>query len=68
MIDADGFSAARPREPGLYQVCTPEGDREGLVSIEPSPRGFVCVAEDRSVPPMLLSAIPPGSLLWRREV
>ena len=67
VIDADGFSDERPREPGTYWASTPDGAFERLVALEPGPRGLVCVGDDRSVPPMLLSAIPPGSLLWRRE-
>lgn len=67
MIDADGFSDERPRAPGTYWTCTPDGGWEELVTIEVGPRGLVCVAETRSIPPMPLAAIPPGSLLWRRE-
>ena len=67
MIDADGFSDERPREQGCYRACTPDGDWEELVTIEPGPRGLVCVPENRGIPPMLLAQIPPGSLLWRRE-
>ncbi len=67
MIDADGFTDERPRVPGTYWASTPDGGWEELVTIEPGPRGLVCVPETRAVPPMLLSAIPPGSLLWRRE-
>ncbi|MEN6519332.1 MAG: hypothetical protein ABFC38_14355 [Methanospirillum sp.] len=67
MIDADGFTDERPQAPGMYRACTPDGGWEELVTIEPGPRGLVCVADDRSIPPMLLSQIPPGSLLWRRE-
>jgi hypothetical protein len=67
MIDADGFSDERPGTPGTYWACTPDGEWEELVTIEAGPRGLVCVAETRSIPPMLLSQIPPGSLLWRRE-
>jgi len=67
VIDDDGFTDERPREPGMYWTCTPDGECEELVSIEPGPRGLVCIADDRSIPPMLLSQIPPGSLLWRRE-
>ncbi|MEN6341975.1 MAG: hypothetical protein ABFC89_05390 [Methanospirillum sp.] len=67
MIDADGFSDERPKEPGTYWVATPGGDWEDLVTIERGPRGLVCVPESHAIPPMLLSAIPRGSLLWRRE-
>ena len=68
MIDADGFTNERPRAPGTYRASTPDGEWEALVTIEPGPRGFVCVPDNRAIPPMLLSQIPPGSLLWRREV
>ena len=67
MIDDDGFSDERPRVPGTYWVCTPDGLCESLVTIEPGPRGLVCVADNPAIPPMLLAQIPPGSLLWRRE-
>lgn len=67
MIDDAGFTAARPREPGQYRACTPDGTWEELVSIEPGPRGLVCIPDDRTIPPMLVSGIPPGALLWRRE-
>ena len=67
MIDADGFSDERPRVPGTYWVATPDGAWDELVRLEPGPRGLVCVPETRSIPPMLLEAIPRGSLLWRRE-
>ena len=67
MIDADGFTDERPRAPGAYWVCTPDGAWEELVTVEQGPRGLVCVADDRGIPPMPLAQIPPGSLLWRRE-
>lgn len=67
MIDADGFSDERPRAPGTYWACTPDSAFERLVTLEPGPRGLVCVADDRAIPPILLAAIPPGSVLWRRE-
>lgn len=67
MIDADGFTDERPRVPGTYWACTPDGWWNELVTIEPGPRGLVCVPENRAVPPMLLSQIPRGSLLWRRQ-
>lgn len=67
MIDADGFTDERPREPGAYWACTPDGEWEELVTVEPGPCGLVCVVETRAIPPILLSRIPPGSLLWRRE-
>jgi hypothetical protein len=67
VIDAYGYSDERPRGPGCYRACTPEGDREEIVSIESGPRGLVCVPKDRATPPILLSQIPPGALLWRRE-
>ena len=67
MIDADGFTDERPQTPGTYWACTPDGAWDELVTIEAGPRGLVCVPETRGTPPILLSAIPPGSLLWRRE-
>jgi hypothetical protein len=67
VTDGEGFTDERPREPGTYRACAPDGEWERLVEVEPGPRGLVCVADDRSIPPMLLSAIPQGSLLWRRE-
>jgi hypothetical protein len=67
VIDSDGFTDERPRVPGTYWACTLDGMCETLVTIEPSPRGLVCVPENPAIPPMLLALIPPGSLLWRRE-
>ena len=67
MIDEYGFTDERPRVPGTYWACTPDGEWEELVTIEPGPRGLVCVAESRAIPPVLLAQIPKGSLLWRRE-
>ncbi|HIH03981.1 MAG TPA: hypothetical protein HA263_09095 [Methanoregulaceae archaeon] len=67
MIDDDGFTDERPQTPGTYWACTPDGEWEVLVIIGRGPRGLVCIADDRRIPPMLLSQIPPGSLLWRRE-
>lgn len=64
---SDGFTVERPREPGEYRARTADGEWEEIVSIEPGPRGLVCVPDDRSIPPMLVAAIPIGSLLWRRE-
>jgi hypothetical protein len=68
VIEPDGFSDERPRLPGSYRACTPDGAWEELVTLEPGPRGLVCVPETRSIPPRLLTQIPPGALLWRREV
>ncbi len=62
----DGYSDDRPFAPGLYWACTPDGEWEELLSLEPGPRGLVCVPETRRFPPILLSRIPRGSLLWRR--
>jgi hypothetical protein len=67
MIDADGFTDERPRAPGTFWACTPDGGWDALVTVEASPRGLVCVLENRAIPPIPLAAIPAGSLLWRRE-
>lgn len=67
MIDEDGFTDERPRAPGTYWACTPDGLYEQIVTVEPGPRGLVCVPDNPAIPPMLLSRIAPGSLLWRRE-
>ncbi len=66
-MDEDGFSDERPRAPGTYWASTPDGAWNELVILEPGPRGLVCVPENTAIPPILLSQIPPGSLLWRRE-
>ena len=66
-MSEDGFTLDRPRAPGRYRVAAPDGDWEAIAEVEPGPRGLVCIPDDRSVPPMLVLAIPYGSLLWRRE-
>ena len=67
MSAGDAFTADRPSWPGLFRARTPDGSWDELVRLESGPRGLVCVADDPSIPPMLLSQIPPGSLLWRWE-
>jgi hypothetical protein len=60
-------SIDRPWVPGLYRVSAPDGADEELVRVEPGPRGLVCIPDDRTIPPVLVAAIPPGALRWRRE-
>lgn len=67
MSGGDGFTADRPLGPGLYRARTLDGSWDEFVRLEPGPRGLVCVPDDRAVAPVLLSRVPPGSLLWRRE-
>ena len=67
VIDDDGFTDERPRAPGTYWACTPDGEWEALVDHRarpPRPR----LRRGRPLDPADAAlAIPPGSLLWRRE-